>query len=41
VATLSLWWNHRGSWESELLDAYGVDPDPARRLWAAGDISSH
>jgi len=46
VATLSLSWNYGGSWEGELLDAYGVEPDPARidfyrRLWNAGDISSH
>jgi kanamycin kinase len=46
VATLSLAWNYRSSWEGELLDGYGVDPDPARiehyrRLWSAGDISSH
>ena len=46
VATLSLSWNYPGSWDGELLDAYGVDPDPARieyyrRLWNAGDISSH
>jgi kanamycin kinase len=46
VATLSLSWNYCGSWDGELLDAYGVDPDPARidffrRLWNAGDISSH
>ena len=46
VATLSLSWNYLGSWDGELLDAYGVDPDPARieyyrRLWNAGDISSH
>ena len=45
VATLSLSWNYPGSWDGELLDAYGVDPDPARidyyrRLWNAGDISS-
>jgi kanamycin kinase len=46
VAMLSLAWNYSGSWEGELLDAYGVDADPARieafqRLWNAGDISSH
>jgi len=46
VATLSLSWNYGGSWEGELLDAYGVEPDPARIdfyrwLWNAGDISSH
>jgi kanamycin kinase len=46
VATLSLSWNYRGSWNGHLLGAYGVDPNPARidfyrRLWNAGDISSH
>jgi kanamycin kinase len=46
VATLSLSWNYAGDWEGELFDAYGVDTDPARtahyrRLWNAGDISSH
>jgi kanamycin kinase len=46
VATLSLSWNYAGSWDGELFDAYQVDPDPARiehyrRLWNAGDISSH
>jgi kanamycin kinase len=45
VATLSLSWNYGGSWESELLDAYGVKPDTTRieyyrGLWNAGDISS-
>ena len=30
VAMLSLSWNLPGSWEGELLDAYGVDADPAR-----------
>jgi kanamycin kinase len=43
VATLS--WNYAGSWEAELFDAYGVDPDPAqldhyRHLWNAGETSS-
>ncbi len=46
VALLSLSWNYEGSWEAELLDAYGVAEDRARiegfqRLWNAGDISSH
>jgi len=46
VATLSLSWNYAGSWDGELLDAYGVDSDPARidfyrRLWNTGDISCH
>jgi kanamycin kinase len=46
VAMLSLAWNYSGSWEGELVDAYGVDADPARieafqRLWNAGDLSSH
>ena len=46
VATLSLSWNYPGEWEDELFDAYGVDPDPKRvdfyrRLWNAGDVSSH
>ena len=45
VAVLSLSWNYSGLWENELLDAYGVEKDPARigyyqRLWQAGDISS-
>jgi kanamycin kinase len=35
----------RLSWEGELLDAYGVEPDATRieyyrGLWNAGDISS-
>jgi aminoglycoside phosphotransferase len=43
---LSLSWNYPGSWEGELLDAYGVEEGRARieafqRLWNAGDISSH
>ena len=46
IALLSLPWNYEGSWEAELLDAYGVAEDRARiedfqRLWNAGDISSH
>jgi kanamycin kinase len=46
VAMLSLSWNYSGSWERDLLDAYGVEPDEARidhyqRLWHAGDVSSH
>ncbi len=46
IATLSLSWNYAGECERELLDAYGIDPDPERiehyrRLWNAGDISSH
>jgi kanamycin kinase len=46
VATLSLSWNYAGEWEHELLDEYGVDPDPERvdfyrRLWNACDVSSH
>lgn len=46
VATLSLSWNYAGAWEHEFFDAYGVDPDPQRvdfyrRLWNAGDVSSH
>jgi kanamycin kinase len=46
VATLSLGWNYGpGRWDRELLDAYGVDDDPARiayyrALWQAGDVSS-
>ena len=37
VATLSLSWNYPGSWEGELLDAYGVGsgPDSHRLLPAA------
>ena len=46
AATLSLSWNYAGEWEHELLDEYGVDPDPERvdfyrRLWNACDVSSH
>jgi kanamycin kinase len=49
VAMLSLSWNYpagwAGTWEHDLLDAYGVAADPTRidyyqRLWQAGDISS-
>jgi kanamycin kinase len=45
VATLSLSWNYPGSWDDELFDAYGVEPDATRieyyrGLWNAGDISS-
>ena len=44
VATLSLSWNYPGEWDGELLDAYGVEPDPARidyyrRLWQASDTA--
>jgi kanamycin kinase len=40
VATWSTVWNYGPGWERPLLDAYGVDPDPARtdfyrRLWDA------
>jgi kanamycin kinase len=40
VATWSTVWNYGPGWEGPLLDAYGVDPDPARtdfyrRLWDA------
>jgi len=43
---LSLSWNYAGSWENELLTAYGVQRDSTRidhyqRLWNAGDFSSH
>jgi kanamycin kinase len=46
IATLSLSWNYAGDWQDELLDAYGVGPDPDRiehyrHMWNAGDISSH
>lgn len=47
VATMSLSWNYEpGPWEKELLDAYGVAADSTRidyyrRLWQAGDITSH
>ena len=46
VATLSLSWNYAGEWEDELFDSYGVDPDQERidfyrRLWNAGEVSSH
>ncbi|CAN5383184.1 aminoglycoside 3'-phosphotransferase [soil metagenome] len=42
VATLSLGWNYPGSWEDELLSAYGVERDSERidyyrRLWDAPD----
>jgi kanamycin kinase len=45
VATLSLSWNYGGSWEGDLLDAYGVEPDTTRIAyyrdrWNAGEISS-
>jgi kanamycin kinase len=45
VAMMSLSWNYAGSWEGELLDAYGIGANPARiayyqRQWRAGDISS-
>jgi kanamycin kinase len=36
VATLSLSWNYPGSWDGELLEAYGVDPDPARIEYSGG-----
>jgi kanamycin kinase len=40
IATYSTGWNYGPGWERPLLDAYGVDPDPARtdfyrRLWDA------
>jgi kanamycin kinase len=40
VATYSLNWNYAGSWEDELLDAYGIERDEARityyrQLWDA------
>lgn len=44
VATLSLGWNYPGrSWEAELFDAYGIEPDPVRidyyrRLWQDPDL---
>jgi kanamycin kinase len=43
VATMSLGWNYAGSWEDELLDSYGVAPDPARiayyrLLWNAPEV---
>jgi kanamycin kinase len=46
VAMLSLSWNYAGSWEDDLLDAYGVERDATRvdhyqELWTVGDISSH
>jgi kanamycin kinase len=42
VATMSLGWNYPGTWEDELFEAYGVEPDPVRigyyrRLWN-GDL---
>jgi kanamycin kinase len=45
VATLSLSWNYGGSWEGDLLDAYGVEPDMTRIAyyrdqWNSGDVSS-
>jgi kanamycin kinase len=44
VATMSAEWNYGPGWESTLLDAYGVAPDPDRtsfyrRLWNLGDAS--
>lgn len=33
VATWSTGWNFGPGWERPLLDAYGVDPDPARTAW--------
>lgn len=44
IATMSLGWNFTGFWEQELLEAYGVAPDPERidhyrRLWDATDES--
>lgn len=38
IATWSTVWNYGSGWEDALLDAYGIDPDPARtayyrRLW--------
>jgi kanamycin kinase len=43
VATLSLDWNYAGSWEDELLEAYGIEPDGIRieyyrRLWEAPEM---
>lgn len=43
VAAMSLEWNFTGSWESELLGAYGIEPDAIRldyyrRLWEAPEI---
>jgi kanamycin kinase len=40
VATYSLAWNYGGTWDDELLDAYGIERDPERidyyrRLWDA------
>ena len=43
VATMSLDWNYAGSWEDELLEAYGIEADAERisyyrRLWDAPEI---
>ena len=43
VATMSLDWNYPGSWEDELLEAYGLEADVERidyyrRLWDAPEI---
>ncbi len=43
VATMSLDWNYEGSWEDELLGAYGIERDAARidyyrRLWNAPEL---
>lgn len=45
MATLSLSWNYSGSWEADVFDAYGVEPDATRieyyrDLWNAAPISS-
>ncbi len=41
VATWSTIWNYGAGWEDELLDAYGIEPDPERTayyrlLWDLG-----
>ncbi|MCW2602918.1 MAG: putative aminoglycoside 3-phosphotransferase [Pseudonocardiales bacterium] len=33
VATWSTEWNYGAGWEAELLDAYGIDPDPHRTAY--------
>jgi hypothetical protein len=33
VATWSTTWNYGHGWESTLLDAYGIDPDPSRSAY--------
>ena len=36
VATMSLEWNYGPGWDAVWLDAYGIDPDPARTAFYRG-----